>query len=233
MRFTALLALAAMLAGCTFNDYDDLPSGEYSGKVFLYWVGGSTPFLGDGKFVFIPDPKDRLTFSYRPSRAPEKEFVIIPEAIYTDGGSVPRIFAGVKGLSPWDYGPAYVVHDWLFVAKRCRSGGSTDPTYAFIDDFTFKDSAEMMGAGLKALIASKTKVPDAKTAALTIANTTSGFVSRSLWNRSETCAPSHLDHKHMEKVKEITARLKGSKFSSRTIVPVADSKLIMIWDLGK
>jgi hypothetical protein len=233
MRFTALLAIAAILVGCTFNDYDDLPSGEYSGKVFLYWVGGSTPFLGDGKFVFIPAKEDPLTFTYRPSRDTAKEFVIEPDAIYTDGGSVPRIFAGVKGLSPWDYGPAYVVHDWLFVAKRCRSGGSTDPKYAFIDDFTFKDSAEMMGAGLKALIESKTEVPDAETAALTIANTTASFVSRSLWNQSQDCSMGHLGKEDLMEVDEFNAGRDREKFTNRSVAAAPDSKLIMVWDLGQ
>jgi hypothetical protein len=41
--------------------------------------------------------------------------------MYTDGGSIPRLFWSVKGFSPWGYGPAYVLHDWLFHQHRCGS----------------------------------------------------------------------------------------------------------------
>jgi hypothetical protein len=36
----------------------------------------------------------------------------------TDGGSIPRPAWIIPGLSPWDYLPAYIVHDWDFVAHH-------------------------------------------------------------------------------------------------------------------
>jgi hypothetical protein len=45
---------------------------------------------------------------------------IKPGRMYTDGGSIPRIFWAFRGFSPWGYAPAYVVHDWLFHQHRCQ-----------------------------------------------------------------------------------------------------------------
>jgi hypothetical protein len=47
---------------------------------------------------------------------------IVPETMYTDGGSVPQILWGIPGLSPWALGPAYIIHDWIFLVhsiERC------------------------------------------------------------------------------------------------------------------
>jgi hypothetical protein len=41
--------------------------------------------------------------------------------MYTDGGSVPRALWGVEGFSAWEYGPAYILHDWLFQRHYCRT----------------------------------------------------------------------------------------------------------------
>ena len=44
---------------------------------------------------------------------------IVPDVMSTDGGSVPQVFSGIPGLSPWGLGPAYIIHDWLFEVRRC------------------------------------------------------------------------------------------------------------------
>nr|WP_249779640.1 DUF1353 domain-containing protein [Bradyrhizobium sediminis] len=38
--------------------------------------------------------------------------------MYTDGGSIPRIAQIFNGLSPWGFGPAYIVHDWIFLRSQ-------------------------------------------------------------------------------------------------------------------
>jgi hypothetical protein len=43
---------------------------------------------------------------------------ITPQAMNTDGGSIPRLAWIIPGLSPWDYLPAYIIHDWEFVAHH-------------------------------------------------------------------------------------------------------------------
>lgn len=63
-------------------------------------------------------------FIYRKEANPGFKFVryngdvIVPETILTDGGSVPRLLWASDGYSPWTYGPAYLVHDWLYEANR-------------------------------------------------------------------------------------------------------------------
>jgi hypothetical protein len=36
----------------------------------------------------------------------------------TTGGSIPRFFHVFDKLSPWEYGPAYMIHDWEFHAHH-------------------------------------------------------------------------------------------------------------------
>jgi hypothetical protein len=65
------------------------------------------------RFIYVPEFRDPLRFKTRDGRE------IRPERMYTDGGSIPRVFWSAKGFSPWGYGPAYVLHDWLFHQHRC------------------------------------------------------------------------------------------------------------------
>ena len=64
------------------------------------------------------------SFIYRKDANPGFRFVrhngeiIEPETILTDGGSVPRILWAREGYSPWTYGPAYLIHDWIYEAHR-------------------------------------------------------------------------------------------------------------------
>ena len=77
-----------------------------SGTLLIQWVDGK-------RFIYVPDPNDGLRFHGGDGRD------IVPKRMYTDGGSIPRLFWSVKGFSPWGYGPAYVLHDWLFHQHRC------------------------------------------------------------------------------------------------------------------
>ncbi len=84
------------------------PLPSLSGTLLIQWVDGQN-------FIYVPDPHDPLRFRSRDSRD------VVPKRMYTDGGSIPRLFWSVKGFSPWGYGPAYVLHDWLFHEHRCGS----------------------------------------------------------------------------------------------------------------
>jgi hypothetical protein len=66
--------------------------------------------------------------------------------MFTDGGSIPRFFWKHSGLSPWGFGPAYVIHDYIFAVHRC---GWDDPDVASI---TFEQSAEVLAEVGKTLI---------------------------------------------------------------------------------
>jgi len=68
----------------------------------------------EDKFIFVPDDNDPLRFVGRDGRE------IKPDAMHTDGGSIPRVFWSFKGFSPWGYAPAYIIHDWLFHQHRCK-----------------------------------------------------------------------------------------------------------------
>lgn len=81
---------------------------------------------GKGQIVdrFRIDWEKPDSFIYRKDANPGFKFVryngeaIVPETILTDGGSVPRILWARKGYSPWTYGPAYLIHDWIYEAHR-------------------------------------------------------------------------------------------------------------------
>jgi hypothetical protein len=72
---------------------------------------------------------------------------IVPETMYTDGGSIPRIFWSIPGLSPWALGPAYVIHDWLFLVHRCHR-----PAPPEVAAITFEQSAQILAEVGKALV---------------------------------------------------------------------------------
>lgn len=89
-----------------------LKPGEFFGEFRLEWIAPNRwryhPIRGN-------------PFGFR--RASGKE--IIPKPMVTDGGSIPRLFWALPGLSPWDYGPAFLVHDWEFHAHDLGIPGQT------------------------------------------------------------------------------------------------------------
>lgn len=88
---------------------EGLNVGEFAGRFSLQWIG---PDL----FQYTPDPDD--PFRYLRNKGPGKRAEVVqPGSMVTDGGSIPRIprIAQIlPGLSPWEYGPAYLIHDWEF-----------------------------------------------------------------------------------------------------------------------
>lgn len=81
--------------------------GAFSGYPLLEWRGPLTYW-----FKQQPYP---LAFRFiRPDGT-----ILTPDDIVTDGGSIPRALWNLPGLSPWDYLPAYLLHDWLFTKKPC------------------------------------------------------------------------------------------------------------------
>ncbi len=180
-----------LAAGCANVDYATVKEGSFTGEVAVVWVRG-TEGSGDGTFVYVPTPNRPLTFV-----RPEGETVghtIVPEMMYTDGGSVPPIFRVFKGLTPWNYGPAYIVHDWLFVARQCLNANRTEPEYAALADLEFQDSAEIIAESIKALETSgRISSGDVSAAAVTAA-VTSPF-SKALWEKAGCREVSDLDER--------------------------------------
>lgn len=111
--------------------YSRLKPGKLSGRFSVQWNGMDS-------FVYIPDQDEPLT--YRTSAGQS----IVPGTMYTDGGSIPRILRGLKKFSSWGYAPAFMIHDWLFTARKC--GYATDV------DWSFPDSARIMAEVMKSLM---------------------------------------------------------------------------------
>jgi hypothetical protein len=125
---------APLAAGPRFLDerfYDRLGAGRFSGRLTVIWDGAD-------EFVFQPDPTG--PFAYRTAAGA----VIQPRLMYTDGGSIPRILRGLKNFSSWGYAPAFIIHDWLFTAKKCD--------FAPDNTHRFEETATLMAEGMKSLM---------------------------------------------------------------------------------
>jgi Protein of unknown function (DUF1353) len=131
--FRVLAAVVAtVVAGCaSWVTYGD---GNLKGRVVVQWVR-------EDKFIYL---KQSNPLSFQPSFM---SIPIVPENMYTDGGSVPRVFWGIPGLSPWGLGPAYIIHDWLFEVHRCHRAAPPEVTQT-----TFEQSAQILAEVGKSLI---------------------------------------------------------------------------------
>jgi hypothetical protein len=103
----AALLSAVFLSTLACAEAKKASSVILEGTLLIQWTG-------EDRFIYVPDPKNPLRFLTRRGRE------IRPSRMYTDGGSIPRVFWWVKGFSPWGYGPAYVLHDWLYHQHRCH-----------------------------------------------------------------------------------------------------------------
>ena len=84
---------------------DDIKMGEFQGKFSLEWTGPES-------FNYHPDPGD--PFRYIRDLGDGKTETVQPEFMSTDGGSIPLAAQVLTGRTPWEYGPAYMLHDWEF-----------------------------------------------------------------------------------------------------------------------
>jgi hypothetical protein len=132
-RFLApAIFIAVTLAGCVgWINYGD---GILTGRVVVQWTR-------EDKFIYLKTPNP---LSFKPSFL---NTPIVPETMYTDGGSIPRIFWSIPGLSPWGLGPAYVIHDWLFEVHRCHR-----PAPPEVAAITFEQSAQVLAEIGKSLV---------------------------------------------------------------------------------
>ncbi len=175
------LVIFAFLAACGHVDYAKVERGDFKGSLFVMWVGEGGR-SGDGKFVYVPNPRDPLRFS-GPSTGGRE---IRPEMMYTDGGSIPRIGQFFNGFSPWGYAPAYMVHDWVFVARHCNLDGTPTRREAEISEMTFHQSAVLIAEAIKTL-ADSGRVRRNDVAGHVISSAVDGPISRRLWNKRGAC----------------------------------------------
>lgn len=168
-RATAVGFLTVSVGACTTVDNPGpapAPGGILTGKLIVEW-------LGENNFVYWPDAKNPLTFVTSDGRR------IVPQLMYTDGGSIPSILQPIDGFSPWGYAPAYIVHDWLFEQHHCKLPGH--------EAITFGDSARILGEVIDATmrLGLAPYRPDAR--ALIEAGVRTP-TARNLWDRGE-CRP--------------------------------------------
>ncbi len=124
MKRLVLILLIVVTSGCSifqkkeinpFVLWKETQKGEIKGKLNLRWVGPD-------KFVFMPDKDDPFVF-IRKKNGVEVERIMPNLPFYTDGGSIPRAAHASKDFSPWNFGPAFIIHDWLFEMNHCALAG--------------------------------------------------------------------------------------------------------------
>jgi hypothetical protein len=195
MRLIAIAALISMVGGCANVNYAKEDAGTFDGEVAVVWLRG-TEGSGDGTFVYVPTKAKPLTFT-RPKNE-TKGRVIQPGIMYTDGGSIPSFARIVNGLTPWNYGPAYIVHDWLFRAKQCLNDSSGKPEYETIKELDFQESAEIIAEAIIALEDAGRVKKSAVSGALVTAAVTSPITYR-YWTAKGDCSEvSEKDRKMAE-----------------------------------
>lgn len=186
-RHLALL-LGLSTAACGQVDYKGTKAGDFEGSLFVMWVGEGGA-LGDGKFVFVPNPAAPLTFTTVDSAG--RAQVIRPEMMYTDGGSIPKIGQVFNGFGPWGYAPAYMVHDWLFVARQCNRDGTPTAEEQKIAGMSFQDSATIMASAINSLVQAG-RVQRNDIAGSTISSVVAGPIARSMWDKKGVCQLSRV-----------------------------------------
>jgi len=200
------LALLLGAAACTTPTIDPKDVGRVSGYLMVFWVG-------EDKFVYYPYYSDPLVFTLPnglAARAGQKS--IKPGVIYTDGGSIPKAVRGWTGFSPWGYGPAYIVHDWLFVARHCLLNDLVDrhdprdrADVEKLRSVDFKLSADILAAVIQALV-KQNKVPERGFAPAAIYTAVESRIARNLWDSRDpgSCSPPP-----QKVVKDIENRLRA------------------------
>ncbi|CAN7177312.1 hypothetical protein LJR009_000318 [Bosea sp. LjRoot9] len=219
------LTVCSLLTGCASAglNYDDLPAGRFTGSLVVIWVGEGDS-SGDGRFLYVPDPRDPLTFIRRDTGVPGA--AVRPGVMYTDGGSIPKLAQAFRGFSPWGYAPAYMIHDWLFVAQHCVRDGHTDPKYQKLKDVTFPDSAKIIGEAIRALVASR-RVGRDDTAASLITTAVGTEFARQLWNEDGACARSLVDAKDLALAERIVPGSTGVRFDrAQPNVAVGNARIL-------
>lgn len=214
----------ALLAACGHVNYKDAPVGRIDGSAILMWVDETHHAAGDGTFVFVPN-KDPLVF--RPGKGSAWTQPIRPEIMYTDGGSIPAVAQALPGLSPWGYAPAYMVHDWLFVARKCLTDGQASDAEKVVDGKKFQASADIMAELVRTMF-SQGMVVRNDVAGQAIASAVAGPISERLWTARGACAAQRIKPAHLAQIKRALPGIYGrlatlSNVKPATIVAVFSS----------
>ncbi len=130
----SLIIVVGILGGCSDFEYNKLQTGKLKGRLIIEWISRDS-------FRFIRHSTDPLRFTRFDGTT------ITPDTMVTDGGSVPAALRSVKTYSPWGFGPAFVIHDWLFQMKSCKLPG--------YEKLTLETSADIMAEIIKTMMEAK------------------------------------------------------------------------------
>lgn len=221
--FCAIVFLA--LTACASVNLDEVQAGQFHGTVHVVWVGEGSDTSGDGLFVYLPQPGDELRFVRPNTSGPGTSAQVIePYAIYTDGGSIPRLATLYPGLSPWGYGPAYIIHDFLFIARICGRSEEPWPQDDFAREMDFNDTVEIMAEALKTLM-EQDLVAERPVSGQLVTYGVSTGISREIWETGGDCASRRLPQSDPLLIRARNAfpemRIAGFDASAPMGVPVA------------
>ncbi|MEM6309574.1 MAG: hypothetical protein AAF754_05940 [Pseudomonadota bacterium] len=199
-----LMAALLFVSACNTELYDTAPGdGFFTGSLLVMWVDAGSGDEGDGRFVYVPDTRGGKGLTFHRGGAAGDVTTITPGLMYTDGGSIPRLLQPFNGLNPWGYAPAYMAHDWLFVARKCLNDDIRTPEYKALESLEFDDSVRIMAEAVKALESAR-RVSDADIDKQAITLAVSSSISQRRWNETGACETNKVTPEH---VKQIQARL--------------------------
>ena len=122
--------------------YDSYETGRFVNlqRNRARWIEPGPAWAGPDLFEYIPKIRGPFQFVAPGGRA------VVPRNMITDVGTIPRI-AGLffRGLSPWGYAPAYLIHDWEFELHHC---GRTTKTFDQVRDTMMQAVKTLMEEGL-------------------------------------------------------------------------------------
>ena len=163
--------------------YSKLNTGQFAGVPAVHW-NGLDP-RGEPTFVYVPETDNPFKYITHDGRE------IIPKTMDTDGGSIPRILHGLGKFSPWIYAPAYLIHDWIFVAYK--TGTSPD------NNIAFEESAKILAEAIKTLMVSGFQNFDGENQAFEkaedslylIYTAVNSFVAKNIWTDTTPIRQRH------------------------------------------
>lgn len=144
--------------------YPDFPIGRFEGQPRLIWVAPD---------LFLHEPQTAKPFRFIRANGE----MIAPGRMFTDGGSIPRALWSIPNFSPWTYGPAFLVHDWLFDLHHCGQ-----------DTRSFEEVRDIMLEGVRTLMETGVCQMNRLTFDLIYAGIDS-FIARQIWNRPGCTLP--------------------------------------------
>jgi hypothetical protein len=101
--------------------------------------------------------------------------------MFTDGGSIPRPFWVLRNYSPWGYGPAFIVHDWLFRMQNCKVPG--------YEKYSIEDAATIMSEVMKTMMESPGFDYGSKTTVYLMYEAVQTAPAREAWNHGRCVTP--------------------------------------------